>query len=105
MKLIGNGHRVVGRFSPRAARVYVSGGGHRSGKRRKMAIVKWIELKCDQCGDIYGGLRFQDDINTRALREESRQGGWVGQFRDGALIDLCPVCHSAHRPAALHPLW
>lgn len=60
-----------------------------------MAIIKWIELSCDKCGDVVSGLRWQSDINGNGLREEGRLGGWVRVRRDGEMLDLCAKCKDA----------
>lgn len=51
-----------------------------------MACIRWHELVCDKCGELYG--MFSNDTKKN-VRQYARRDGWTCGKRD-----LCPECNN-----------
>lgn len=68
-------------------------GRHSAPKRSSgMAIVRWIELKCDGCNAVLDGLHFEGDTDGPLLREAAKRCGWTRIKTEDGFEDRCSDC-------------
>lgn len=60
-----------------------------------------IYLKCDECGNTFGGEEVEPKVNypmglhwsqSCLLKEEARKEGWTGALTRESNSDKCPEC-------------